>query len=54
MELVSAYVEIQENRKPILTLLDTTPPQREEKKEVDLGDLIERLKVQIDNKLGRV
>lgn len=51
MELVSVYVE---KRRALLKLAAETKPQLEEKLEVvDLGDLIERLKLQIDRQLGR-
>lgn len=53
MELVSKYVDIQKKRQAVLALAANKEPQLEEKPEVDLGDLIERLKIQIDTIIGR-
>jgi len=53
MELVSTYVEIHKKRQAVLNINKNNEPQPEEKVEVDLGDLVERLKIQIDGFLGR-
>ncbi|MGP9042147.1 hypothetical protein [Cytobacillus kochii] len=51
MEIVTAYINQAEKKQVLLTL--ATDNKREEKQEVDLGDLIERLKLQIDMQIGR-
>lgn len=52
MELMSTYFNNQETRKPQLTLMTTSSIKKEEGRQVvDLGDLIERIKIQIDSEL---
>lgn len=48
MELSQAYMEQYKKRQVIKKPNENPPEKEDERPEVDLGDLIERLKIQID------